>query len=277
MGTFTKRDLIDELAEKIGLSKRKTGLFLDELAEIAYREAKTPEGFTVPGLCKIDLGKRKERHARNPRTGETLLIAAHDVVRIRPLKKAKETIAPPPSNYITVLTPAQAAQYAAENAPAASEAAPVAPKPVAEVKSEEGLFSFNCPYCNVIIEAGKDMVGTAASCPECGKNFTVPGPGEAAKPEAPVLQQVMPPTAPVDDGDEHLISFRCKNCGQEIEAPFDMAGSEDQCPTCGEMISIPFFSEPGTTQALKEEEAPDALQEAAKNKTLRIELPDDDF
>lgn len=294
MATFTKRDLIDELAEKVGLSKRKTGVFLDELAEIAYREAKTPAGFTMPGLCKIDMGKRKERHARNPRTKETLLIAAHDVVRIRPLKKAKDAIAPLPPNYITILPdeevakPAVAAPVPAVPAadPAADPAAAIAPAPapapaapapaavpVADVKMPEGFFGFNCPFCNVIIEASKEMVGSAASCPDCGKNFTVPAPGEAAKPFEPALAQAIP-AEPVDE-DNHLVSFRCKHCGQEIEAPFDMAGSEDQCPTCGEMIEIPYLSEEGTTQALWEEKASDALVEAAKSKTLRIELPDD--
>ena len=104
MGTYTKNDLVVELAAQAGISRRKTLQILDKLAEVAYREARQG-GFTVPGLCRIDVIRRNARRARNPRTGETLLIAEHDMVRVRHLKKVRDMVTPPPPGLVTVLPP----------------------------------------------------------------------------------------------------------------------------------------------------------------------------
>ncbi len=73
------------------------------------------------------------------------------------------------------------------------------------------------------------------------------------------------------DRDETFISFRCKSCGQEIEAQLEMAGSESECPACGNPIQIPLASEAGTLRAAHDEKTAEAL----KGRTIRIELSDD--
>ena len=45
---MTKSQTMATLAEKTGLSKKQTAEFLDELNNLAYKEAKN--GFTIPGL-----------------------------------------------------------------------------------------------------------------------------------------------------------------------------------------------------------------------------------
>jgi len=97
---------------------------------------------------------------------------------------------------------------------------------------------------------------------------------------------------------EGLISFRCASCGQEIEAPNDMAGTQAECPTCGNAIEVPYISEPGTiwgrtVAAPAAATAPAPATDsgsaqpppaepmfvepspAMKSRTIRIELPDD--
>ncbi len=265
MGTsYTKRDLVNELAAKYKISKKRVDQLLGELAEIAYREAR--EGFTLPGICKLDVVLRKERRARNPQTGETLLIGAHDVLRVRPLKRAKQTVAPTPPGLVRTLPPE-------ESQPEAN---------LSEVPNLGSLFSFGCPYCNADIEVSRDCVGDRISCPACKGPFVVPSVGGKAKPErnVPSAQPAAPaapaarPASPQEDA-EQFVSFLCKTCGQEIEAPIDMAGSQDECPSCGAVILIPYVSEPGTTQTLRQASADPALIDAAKGRTLRIELPDD--
>ena len=65
-------------------------MFLDELASLAYREAKNT--FTIPGVGKLVLRNRKARMGRNPQTGEPLRIPAKRVVRFRVSKAAKDAI-----------------------------------------------------------------------------------------------------------------------------------------------------------------------------------------
>lgn len=87
---MTKSQTIAALAGKMDLSKAQTGQFLDELAKLAYAEAKN--GFTLPGIGKLVLVRRKARIGRNPATGETIQIPAKTVVKFRVAKVCKESV-----------------------------------------------------------------------------------------------------------------------------------------------------------------------------------------
>ena len=89
---MTKSQLTGTIAEKIGFTKKVAAEFLDELAEIAYSEAKTAGQFTLPGLGKLVLDNRKARTGRNPATGETIQIPAKRVVKFRVAKACKDAI-----------------------------------------------------------------------------------------------------------------------------------------------------------------------------------------
>ena len=87
---MTKGQVISYLAEKMGLTKAQAGQFLEELAKLAYKEAK--QGFTLPGIGKLVLVNRKARSGRNPATGETIQIPAKTVVKFRVAKVCKESV-----------------------------------------------------------------------------------------------------------------------------------------------------------------------------------------
>ncbi|MFH0881268.1 MAG: HU family DNA-binding protein [Lentisphaerota bacterium] len=87
---MTKSQIQAALAEKTGLTKKQVALFFDELAALAYKEAKN--SFTVAGLGKLVLVQRKARIGRNPATGEQIQIPAKKVVKFRVAKVAKDTI-----------------------------------------------------------------------------------------------------------------------------------------------------------------------------------------
>ncbi|MFA7419604.1 MAG: HU family DNA-binding protein [Melioribacteraceae bacterium] len=89
---MTKGQILTHMAAKSGLTKKATGEFLDEFVTLAYKEAK--KGFVIPGLGKLVLVDRKARMGRNPKTGETIKIAAKKVVKFRVAKQAKDAIAP---------------------------------------------------------------------------------------------------------------------------------------------------------------------------------------
>ena len=87
---LTKSQVQAALAEKLGVSKKQLSQFFDELAKLAYKEAKN--AFVLPGLGKLVLVQRAERMGRNPATGLPLLIKAKKVVRFRVAKAAKDAI-----------------------------------------------------------------------------------------------------------------------------------------------------------------------------------------
>ena len=87
---LTKSQVASTLAEKVGLTKKQSAQFIEELASLAYKNAKNT--FTLPGLGKLVLVNRKARIGRNPATGEQIQIAAKRVVKFRVAKAAKDAI-----------------------------------------------------------------------------------------------------------------------------------------------------------------------------------------
>ncbi len=87
---MTKSQIADHLAQKVDIKKKTAVQFLEEVASLAYREAKN--SFTLPGLGKLVLVQRKARMGRNPQTGEAIKIPAKKVVKFRVAKAAKDAI-----------------------------------------------------------------------------------------------------------------------------------------------------------------------------------------
>ncbi|MBM4164402.1 MAG: hypothetical protein FJ222_08180 [Lentisphaerae bacterium] len=243
---YLKANLITELATAVGISKRKTDLLLAQMAQIAYREART--GFVLPGICKLDVVHRNARRARIPRTGEQIIIGAHDSLRVRPLRKAKHAVTPMHPGLV---------QYVGTETPPGEAAA----------------------------EAASPAGGAPQTVPEPAG---MPAPVQTTT-EAPVSAPPAPALQP--NNAEGMVSFRCAACGQEMEAPFDMAGTASDCPACSGIIEVPYISEPGTIWGAPlpaaDAAAPSgpsiplteaqvaATHDAMKSRTIRIELPDD--
>ena len=87
---LTKSQIAATIAEKAGISKKQAVSILEIITELAYKNAKN--SFTLPGLGKLVLVKRKARTGRNPATGETIKIPAKKVVKFRVAKAAKDAI-----------------------------------------------------------------------------------------------------------------------------------------------------------------------------------------
>lgn len=87
---MTKSQVADHLAGKAGITKKAASEILEELASLAYKEAKNV--FTLPGIGKLKLANRKARMGRNPQTGEPIKIPAKRVVKFRVAKAAKDAI-----------------------------------------------------------------------------------------------------------------------------------------------------------------------------------------
>ena len=87
---MTKSQVLKALAEKVDIPKKQAVALMEELAALAYREAKN--GFTIPGLGKLVVVHRKARMGRNPMTGEAIKIPAKKVLKFRIAKAAKDAV-----------------------------------------------------------------------------------------------------------------------------------------------------------------------------------------
>jgi len=91
---MTKAQVVSHFAGKFEVSKKTASEIIDEVAALAVSEAKKAGSFTLPGIGKLVLVKRKARMGRNPATGAEIKIPAKTVVRMKVAKAAKDGIVP---------------------------------------------------------------------------------------------------------------------------------------------------------------------------------------
>ncbi len=88
----TKAQLMAAVADEAGITKLQAKAAVEALVGIAYKGAKGPKGFTIPGLGKLVKVQRKARMGRNPQTGEQIKIKAKTDVKFRLAKACKEAV-----------------------------------------------------------------------------------------------------------------------------------------------------------------------------------------
>jgi DNA-binding protein HU-beta len=91
---MTKAQIVSHFAETFEVSKKTASGIVDEVAALAVSETKKAGSFTLPGIGKLVLVKRKARMGRNPATGAEIKIPAKTVVKMRVAKAAKDAIVP---------------------------------------------------------------------------------------------------------------------------------------------------------------------------------------
>ena len=87
---LTKSQIADHIAKKTGVTKKVATEMLNQLALLAYKEAKN--SFTLPGIGKLVVVRRKARKGRNPQTGEVIRIPAKRVLKFRVAKACKDAV-----------------------------------------------------------------------------------------------------------------------------------------------------------------------------------------
>jgi DNA-binding protein HU-beta len=92
---MTKSQVHAAMAEKMDMSKKDAASFIDAFVNLATTQTKKAGSFTVPGIGKLVLQRRKARMGRNPQTGEAIKIKAKTVVKMRLAKACKDAILPP--------------------------------------------------------------------------------------------------------------------------------------------------------------------------------------
>lgn len=95
---MTKTQIISQISDGTGLTKKDVGKVFDELTDImeGHLKKRGVGHFTLPGIMKVVTQKKPATKARkgvNPFTGQETTFAAkpaRTVVKIRPLKKLKD-------------------------------------------------------------------------------------------------------------------------------------------------------------------------------------------
>jgi len=90
---FTKSDILDALYEKTGMNRAEVrsaiDLFIDEMKDaLVRRQIIELRGF---GTFEVKVRKARPR-ARNPRTGENIVIRSHGAVTFRSGRELKQAV-----------------------------------------------------------------------------------------------------------------------------------------------------------------------------------------
>ena len=89
---MTKAELIAQIATDSELTKVQAQSALESVIASIFKTLKKETRLPIFGLGVFEVVKRQKRKGRNPRTGETLTIKGHKVVRFRPAKALKDAV-----------------------------------------------------------------------------------------------------------------------------------------------------------------------------------------
>lgn len=84
---MNKGELITDIAESGDLTKVTAGKALDSVLSAMAQAMEKGERVTLSGFGSFRVVERAEQKGRNPQTGQSLIIPAHNVVKFRPGKK----------------------------------------------------------------------------------------------------------------------------------------------------------------------------------------------
>ena len=89
---MNKSELIDIVAEKADISKSTAGDALEAVLEGITTALKGGDSVTFVGFGTFSVSARAARDGRNPRTGETIKIAASNLAKFKAGKALKDAL-----------------------------------------------------------------------------------------------------------------------------------------------------------------------------------------
>ena len=89
---MTKADLVEQIAEATGLTKKDTAVVVDGFLAAVKQALARERNIEIRGFGSFKVKKRKARKARNPRTGEPVHVPGRLVPTFKPSKELKEMV-----------------------------------------------------------------------------------------------------------------------------------------------------------------------------------------
>lgn len=87
-----KPELIEEMSQSMGTSKKEAEKALDAFVEIVKNAVIDGARVQIVGFGTFEATERAERMGRNPKTGESLLVPASKSLKFKPAKALKDAM-----------------------------------------------------------------------------------------------------------------------------------------------------------------------------------------
>ena len=89
---MNKTELVDAIAKETSLSKKDTEAFVKSFVDVVSKALKKGDDVALVGFGTFEVSKRAARTGRNPKTGETIKIAAAKTPKFKPGKALKDLV-----------------------------------------------------------------------------------------------------------------------------------------------------------------------------------------
>jgi len=92
METMTKNDIVQNVHDKLGFSKKDSAKMVEHVFEIMKDNLARGEKIKVSGFGSFAVREKKARKGRNPQTGEEILISARKVLTFKASQILKKVL-----------------------------------------------------------------------------------------------------------------------------------------------------------------------------------------
>ncbi|MEJ5365189.1 MAG: HU family DNA-binding protein [Desulfosoma sp.] len=89
---MTKADLISKMADEAGITKAAAEKALNSFVAAVADSLAKGDKVTLVGFGTFSVAERAQREGRNPRTGETITIAASKTIKFKAGSKLKDAL-----------------------------------------------------------------------------------------------------------------------------------------------------------------------------------------
>ena len=89
---MTKIDIVTDLYEKLGFSKRECAHIVDRFFEIIKDTLATDENVKISGFGNFITREKRARKGRNPQTGEEIIICGRRVMTFKPSAMLRKVV-----------------------------------------------------------------------------------------------------------------------------------------------------------------------------------------
>jgi nucleoid DNA-binding protein len=89
---MTKADLVEQVAEKTGLTRTDVAAAVDNLLEAVKKSLENGKNIEIRGFGTFKIKQRKARKARNPRTGQEVPVPDRKIPVFKPSNEFKTMV-----------------------------------------------------------------------------------------------------------------------------------------------------------------------------------------
>ncbi|MDH5762110.1 MAG: integration host factor subunit alpha [Nitrospinota bacterium] len=84
LGTIVKSDIVDRVYERVGFTRQEAAAAVDVVLDEIKAVLSKGESVRIVGFASFNLRDKRARNARNPRTGEPIIIKPRRVLTFKP-------------------------------------------------------------------------------------------------------------------------------------------------------------------------------------------------